>query len=476
MATPTSTGQGQGLAQVFTGTRAADVFAYQKQLEEQRALQRAKEAEKAQQELSGKYDDLYKAELFETRDADWYYGQVQAIKDKYAGNMEALAKNNNPALTRQFQDDILKLRLNAKQSKAVKDELKKYREEMYTGPNAHLYPESEKEKFEKFISKESAGKMEVPVFKRLSGIDLDTEFTKQAYTPAAKMAVDMKTKDGYYEQELPSGKKIFVNSKSTTLPKEAAEEFWSLFLTKPENIIAINERFGDEAKATGKDPIQMAHDFYVPRLMINKKDLQASSSGGDEGGPKSFDPSYITALSKAPVIGGKHTFIDPSTGKERTGDIFMKKFSDEVKDAPFYPINYPVTVPTASGAIDWREGKQVDPNLLLSGTVSGYTVIPTKNNKISKSGPKSVYALVRTTDGYDIAVPVEQVANQGKQKGYDVENIVNGLYQSGKSVQMSAPSKKQIKVSEVANKAAAAGYTTEEYTQLLNQNGVQIIE
>lgn len=423
MANPTSTGLGQGLAQVFTGTRAADIFAYQQQLEQQRAIQRAKEAQKAQQELSGKYDDLYKADLFETRDSDWYYGQVQAIKDKYAGNMEALAKNTNPALTRQFQDDILKLRLAAKQSKAVKDQLKEVRQDMFTGPNSSLYPEEEKQKFESFISKENAGNMEVPTFKRKSGIDIDKYFTEKIYTPTAKMAADMFTRDGYFEQELPSGKKVFVNSKNTAIPKEVAEEQWNLGLTDPNFILAINERFGDEAEAKGVDPIQLAHDFYVPRLMIKKSDLSASSSGDGEGDNKSFDPSYITTFNREQ----SKSSIDASKGE---GELFPKVTASSVKDAPFYPINYPVTVQTSDGAIDWQSGAPLKQNAILSGTVAGYTVIPTKNNRIDKNGSQGVHAVIRTTDGYDVVVPVEQVANQGKQKGYDVENIVNGLYQS----------------------------------------------
>lgn len=422
MATPTSTGQGQGLAQVFTGTRAADVFAYQRQLEEQRALQRAKEAEKAQQELSGKYDDLYKAELFETRDADWYYGQVQAIKDKYAGNMEALAKNNNPALTRQFQDDILKLRLKAKQSKAVKDEMREIRKDMFID-HPDLYPEEEKQRFEAFISKENAGVMETPKFKRKSGIDIDKYFTEKLYTPTAKMAADMFTRDGYYEQELPSGKKVFVNSKNTTVPKEVAEEQWSLGLTDPNFILAINERFGDEAQATGQDPIKLAHDFYVPRLMIKKSDLSASSSGGDDGSLKAFDPGSITTLNT-----GKQFKAVKSPNPE--DKLLVGGIDYTIKDAPFYPVNYPVTIQTGSGAIDWTNNKPMEKDLLLSGTVAGYTVIPTKNDRIDKKGNTGVHAIVRTSDGYDVVVPVEQVANQGKQKGYDVENIVNGLYQS----------------------------------------------
>lgn len=426
MAAPTSQQLGQGMAQVFTGTRAADVFAYQQQLEAQRAQKRALEAKKAQDELSGKFDELYKADLFETRDSDWYYGQVQNIKDKYAGNMEALAKNNNPALTRQFQDDILQLRLNAKQSKEIKDQLKDIRKDMFID-HPNLYSEEDKQKFEYYISKDNAGNMELPEFRRKSGIDLDTEFTNQAYKPAAAMVADMKTRDGYYEQTLPSGKKVFVNSKTGILPKEAAEDFWALFLTKPENILAINERFGDEAKATGKDPIQMAHDFYVPRLMINKQDLQAAGSSDGEGDNKSFDPNMITNFSRPQ---SKTQFEIDDQGKPKAeGPLFPKVTASSVKNAPFYPINYSVTVQTGGGAIDWESGEPVDPNKVLSGTVSGYTVIPTKGNRIDKSGSQQVHALIRTSDGYDVAVPVEQVYNQGKQKGFDVENIVNGLYQ-----------------------------------------------
>jgi hypothetical protein len=443
MATPTSTGIGQGAAQVFTGTRAADIFAMQAQLEEQRRLKRAADAAKAQQELSGKYDDLYKAELFETRDTDWYYNQVQTIKDKYAGNMEDLAKGKNPALTRQFQDDILDLRLKAKQSKAVKDQLKDVRKDMFID-HPELYSEEEKQKFETFVAKDNAGLMEVPRFTRKSGIDLDKAFTEQAYTPTAKMAADMFTRDGYYEQTLPSGKKIFVDSKSTTIPKEVAEEQWGLFLTKPENILAINERFGDEAEAKGVDPVQLAHDFYVPRLMINKRDMSSRNVADDSGGEgKSFEPGLLT--------------------KTTLTNLPWKKAAFQENETDFYPINFPVTVQTGSGAFDYGTGVKMPTNEAYSGSVVGIVSVP-------KNGSKIPYAIVKDAQGTAVAVPAEQVYGQGKQKGYDMDNIINGV------VQQSAPAKKQIRSSDIPAKAAAAGYTVDEYTQMLNQKGVQITE
>jgi hypothetical protein len=404
MATPTSTGINQGAAQVFTGTRAADIFAMQAQLGEQRRLKRAADAAKAQQELSGKYDDLYKSELFETRDTDWYYGQVQEIKDRYAGQMEAIAKNKNPAIARKFQDDILNLRLKAKQSKAVKDQLKDVRKDMFID-HPELYSEEEKQKFETFVAKDNAGSMEVPRFTRKSGIDIDKYFTDKIYTPTAKMAADIFTKDGYYEQTLPSGKKIFVDTKNTTIPKEIAEEQWQLGLTDPAFLTAINERFGYEAEAKGVDPIQLAHDYYVPRLLINKRDMSSRNVADESGGDgKGFEPGLLTktTLTKLPWTKEAHT-------------------SDDKTD--FYPINFPVTVQTGSGAFDYGTGVKMPTNEAYSGSVVGIVSVPKDGNKIP-------YAIVKDAQGTAVAVPAEQVYGQGKQKGYDMDNIINGVVQS----------------------------------------------
>jgi hypothetical protein len=52
----------------------------------------------------------------------------------------------------------------------------------------------------------------------------------------------------------------------------------------------------------------------------------------------------------------------------------------------------------------------------------------------------------------------------------------NSKNKGSKATKPSAPSKKSIKKSDLQTKASAAGYTVDEYTKLLKQNGVNIID
>ena len=95
-------------------------------------------------------------------------------------------------------------------------------------------------------------------------------------------------------------------------------------------------------------------------------------------------------------------------------------------------------------------------------------------------------------DGVDVEksffVPTKKVENSlvkkwGKDKSVEMGVPVDESYRrvekynsKNKSSKSSAPSKKSIKKADLQSKASAAGYTVDEYTKLLKQNGVNIID
>src|SRR5688572_18284420 len=119
---PTSYQQGQGLAQVFQGNMAADVYALQQQLRSEQEAQRKKQADLAAKELSGQFDVLNKKNIFETRDTDEFRNKVSAVRDKYAGRWEELYRGDTP-LRRDLEKDLMDVSLWADQSASTKKEL-----------------------------------------------------------------------------------------------------------------------------------------------------------------------------------------------------------------------------------------------------------------------------------------------------------------------------------------------------------------
>lgn len=392
MAARSSRAQGQGFAQVLPDRNMAlDVYAQQAQIREADRQRRAAEAAKAHQELSGKFDDLYKAEIFEARDTDAFLNQVSNIKDKWTGNWEKLYKGTDPEAMREFNDDILQLKVWAAGSKQTKEDLKTIKEDMRKRPD--LYSKEQVDELNNFISRDNAGVFQVPwdKFRPKSDIDLDKVFEEKALKPAMEQAHNMFSKPVYYENG-----KTYYTGNMEKLPEEEADKYWELLLTEPDVVLAINERFKDS-----EDPIATAKSFYYPRLLINKRSGSYGQlrTGDGAGG---FDPGSVTKV-KVPVF--------------KSGDAPLSYGEQEVDQ---YPINYPATVLGDADLFDARTYQKM-PNYggTVSGQVTSFVSVPTENGN-------KVYAVIRAKEG-DIATPVENVAPQGIKKGYDVENIVNGL-------------------------------------------------
>lgn len=398
--TPTSYQQGQGLAQIFQGNMAADVYMYQQQLRQQQEAERRKKADLAAKELSGKFDALNKKAIFETRDTDAFRNMIKTnIQDKYAGRWEELYKGDTP-LRADLEKDLLDVSLWADQSAATKKELQGIWKDAFQD-NADKYTAEQRNVIENLMT--TPGTFNIP-YKELipfENVDLETTFKKLAYEPAAKEAADRFTTDKGWR-----GLESYGSLSQTKLPDESVESHWTTFISDPKVQNALYHRYGKEAEAAGMELNEYVktNTPYYDRLKIDKKKTNYGlvKDGGDD---KSFNAGSITQLNKMPLA-------------IPTGDDKSKRIATSKQGSLFYPLNYSVSVPSNNG-IDISTGEKLESDLLLNGTMTG----------LVKEG-NEVRALVRTGDGYDISVPFEHVYNQGRQRGYDMDNIYNGFVQS----------------------------------------------
>lgn len=390
MAAPTTKGQGQGLAQVLSpGSMAMDLYGQQMQLREADRQRRAAEAEKAHKELSGKFSDLYKSEIFESRDTEAFINKIKGIEDKYAGQMEKIWKGTDPQLVREFNDDILDAKMWAASSKQTKEDLQKVREDMFT-KNPDKYSDEQRSSFNTFIATDNAGQFQVPwdEWKPRNDIDLDKEFTERAYKPAKAQAHDMFTSQGVYET---ADGKFYNTYNRSTLPKEEAEKIWSGFITDPRIVDAMVSRFGS---------VEKAKEFYFNRLLIDDKSGSYGKMGG--GGSGGFNASLMTTIDPTPGIAKEYLL------------------GNEGEQLDYYPIQFNVTFPYESKRDKvWLKAEDADApvtNQMMSGSVSGITVVDGQP-----------MALVKTAQNFDMLIPYEKVANSGNKAGYDMQSIYNGV-------------------------------------------------
>ncbi len=421
MASPTTIQEGQGLAQIFQGNMAADVYAYQQQLRAQQEAERKKKADLAAKELSGQFEALSKKNIFETRDTDAFRGKIDDIRTKYAGKWEELYKGDTP-LRRDLEKDMLDVSLWADQSAASKKELQGIWKDAFQD-NADKYTDAQRATIENLMT--TPGAFEVP-YKQLipfENIDIETHFMENAAKPAYEEAAKRFSTDNSWK-----GLQNYGSIQQTKLPEETVEEYWSHWLSDPKLQNALYHRYGAEAEAAGMELNEYVkkNTPYYDRLKVDKKKT-VSGLIKDSGDDKAFNPGLISTISRDT----KSIIPGSVLGEAEQSFPYIPK--SPVSNAPFYPVNFPVTIQTGSGGIDWSTGQPMPKDWVGSGTVAGFAVVPVKNNKISKEGTNQVVSIVKDSQGNAIAVPVEQVINQGKSKGYDVENIVNGLLQSSGS-------------------------------------------
>ena len=397
--TPTSFQQGQGLAQVFQGNMAADVYMYQQQLKDQQAAERRKKADLAAKELSGQFEALNKKNIFETRDTDEFHGKINEIQNKYNGRWEELYKGDTP-LRRDLEKDLLDVSLWADQSAATKKELQDIWKDAFQA-NADKYTAEQRDRIEDLMT--TPGVFEIP-YKELvpfENIDLEKTFLDLAYKPASTEAADRFSSDKSWR-----GLESFGSVRQTKLPEESVEAHWNTFMSDPKVQNALHHRYGKDAEAAGMELNEYvkANTPYYDRLKIDKQKTESGLINQDGGG-KEFNPGAITTLDKSNIA------IPVPEGNS-------KKVAVGKQNSYFYPINFPVSIPS-NGAVEIATGELMQTDLLLNGTLSG----------LVKEG-KEVKAMVRTADGYDVVVPFEYVYNQGRQKGFDMDNIYNGFVQS----------------------------------------------
>lgn len=131
----TTSGIGTGSAQVFAPSKAADLFINEvdriRAERDKRGLEKQKKIEEANKELSGKFDDLYKSKIFDSRDTDIFYSKIDGINQKWNGRGHEMYKD--PKVQNEFMKDINDIRSFAMKSAAIKEELSGIRKAMYEG-------------------------------------------------------------------------------------------------------------------------------------------------------------------------------------------------------------------------------------------------------------------------------------------------------------------------------------------------------
>ncbi len=436
MAAPTTIQEGQGLAQIFQGNMAADVYAYQQQLRAQQDAERAKKADLAAKELSGQFEALNKKNIFETRDTDEFRSKIDQVRNKYSGKWEELYKGDTP-LRRDLEKDLLDVSLWADQSASSKKELQGIWKDAFQD-NADKYTDQQRAKIEELMVTPGAFKVPYKELIPFENIDLEKAFMDLSYKPAAQEAADRFTSDNSWR-----GLQNYGSIKQTKLPEESVESHWAQFINDPKVQNALYHKYGAEAEAAGMDLIEYVKQNtpYYDRLKINKKQT-ASGLIKDSGEDKVFDPNNFSDINRA---------------TEYMPDLKGK----------IYNINYPVTIQTGNLAFDWSNGERMPKGWAGTGSVVGLTMVPIKNNAIDQSGTKRPYAIVSDEKGNAIVIPAEQVISQGKAKGYDMDNIINGVVQVNTSSQPSLPT-------ATMSEWKKAGWTEEQVKTAVSQGKIKL--
>jgi hypothetical protein len=119
---PVSKGIGHGAAQVFDTSAPIDLAIALDQSERDRAVKQKAAAQKAADELKGKYLDLKDKRGFYTRDSKSIMEMWNTIDDKFAGRWEQVA--TDPTMQKEYYDELRNMNMLLDQSEEQKEYLK----------------------------------------------------------------------------------------------------------------------------------------------------------------------------------------------------------------------------------------------------------------------------------------------------------------------------------------------------------------
>lgn len=410
--TPSTTGQGQGFAQVLQPGFAAKTYFAQQEAEAEAAQKKAAQIERSRAEIQGKLKDLSGAKVWATRDGDEYRKAYMDKMGKYTGKWDLVAKGNTPE-AEQFNQDVIDLGLLAQKSVESKANAEQWEKELF-GEGADKYTDEDRRLFNEWVA--APLNFEQPKFLADFKLDLDKLYDANVAEPTlTHMEKNKQQYSGFTDDKTYSGLKMQTDP-------EVLKANETLFISNPKVISQISKDYAEAAKKDGYD------DTVRWWLDQKKKSVEAKTS------------SYF----EKPREGGKK--VEFNEGNITNDNVFLEQggnvFSGTTYQTEGVKANVPITESTyvirgGRGEVI-RAEKAFDignPQLTYSSPTLVYV---DKTGKIlpkgAKGGTPKVMVMgtgwVSTPEGEEkvsVYRPFEELKENFRQEGHDVDAIEQSL-------------------------------------------------
>lgn len=286
MTIPSSTGLGQGSAQVFDTSNLAKIYGQQQAAEAEKKAAEKKALETKLGELTGEMDGVFKEKYFATRDDAYIRGLHSDIQREMAGKWHLVA-DPSTAEARRYRELNQNMMFEAKKSQEAKELSQPYIQDF--GKNRDEYEPESKMYIKEFLNTPGAI-FDPTAMKKVNNFNVDESFNKNIgnYREEIKLANKVPT---YYTDA--DGRT--VNQKITKSTPEQEQDYLDTWISgMQQNAKAsdmVERTYGKLAKerqdlGENIDAWGVLRETYSPKVKINLVDITAGAIPGGSGDDK----------------------------------------------------------------------------------------------------------------------------------------------------------------------------------------------